>query len=109
MREARWQIAEAPIWRAEALSLRNLWRAAIFVCVTLRAIKESAGRAGDALEKAGNRGHTIKILHMAKHGLWIVRECFITDFAQVSGYEIQHLPVMFAWLRQRGFSGPRPQ
>lgn len=71
--------------------------------------KESARRIGDALEKAGNRDYTIKLFPMANHGLWIVRECFVTDYPQVPGYEAQYLSVMFTWLRRQGFSGPRPQ
>lgn len=70
---------------------------------------EGARRIGDALEKAGNRDYTIKLLPLANHGLWITSECFVTDYPQVSGYEAQYLPVMFTWLRKRGFSGPRPQ
>jgi len=70
---------------------------------------ESARRIGDALEKAGNRDYTIKLLPLANHGMWIVRECFVTDIPQVPGYEAQYLSVMFTWLRQRGFSGPRPR
>ena len=70
---------------------------------------EGARRIGDALEKGGNRDYTIKLLPMANHGLWIVRECFVTDYSQVPGYEAQYLPVMFTWLRHRGFSGPRKQ
>lgn len=71
--------------------------------------RESARRIGDALEKAGNRDYTIKILPLANHGLWSVRECFGADIPQVPGYEAQYLSVMFTWLRKRGFSGPRPQ
>jgi pimeloyl-ACP methyl ester carboxylesterase len=71
--------------------------------------KESARRIGDALEKAGNRDYTIKLLPMANHGAWIVRECFVTDMPQVPGYEAQYLSIMFTWLRQHGFYGPRPQ
>jgi hypothetical protein len=78
-------------------------------CDDLSPARESASRIGGALEKAGNRDYTIKLLPMVNHGLWIVRECFVTDIPQVPGYEAQYLSIMFTWLRQRGFSGPRPQ
>jgi dipeptidyl aminopeptidase/acylaminoacyl peptidase len=70
--------------------------------------KESARRIGEALEKAGNRDYSMEILPMANHGVWIVRECFVTDLPQVPGYETQYLSTMFTWIRRHGFSGPRP-
>jgi pimeloyl-ACP methyl ester carboxylesterase len=64
---------------------------------------EGARRIGSALEQAANKDHTIKLLPMANHGLWKTRECFVTDYPQVPGYEPQYLPVMFDWLRAHGF------
>ena len=66
---------------------------------------ESVRRIDNALAQAGNKDYTIKVLPMANHGLWSVRECFVTDYPQVSGYDAQYLPVMFNWLRAHGFSG----
>jgi pimeloyl-ACP methyl ester carboxylesterase len=66
---------------------------------------ESARRIGDALTEAGNKDYTIKLFPTANHGLWKIRECFVTDYPQVPGYDPQYLPVMFNWLRAHGFVG----
>lgn len=66
---------------------------------------ESARRIGDALTQAGNKDYTIKLFPMANHGLWKVRECFVTDYPQVASYDPQYLPLMFDWLRAHGFGG----
>ena len=36
---------------------------------------------------------------------WRIRECFVTDSAQVSGYHTDYLQTMFDWLRTRKFGG----
>jgi hypothetical protein len=78
-------------------------------CDDLAPAGEGASRIGGALEKAGNRDYSIKLLPRANHGLVLTSECFVTDVPQVSGYEAQYLSIMFTWLRSHGFSGPRHQ
>jgi hypothetical protein len=43
---------------------------------------------------------------MANHELWKVRKYFVTDYPQVSGYDVQYLPIMLNWLRAHRFGGP---